>query len=126
MSPLTTAAVALVLAGLGATTTAADSTPEHTPIPHRCTAEAFKPFAARVWDYRHWRRAEPSKKAVAALRRRLSCSRGYPGHHRAIKATWRYDKAAFYAYRHYRRELLALTPYDCGATRSAIPCYIPA
>lgn len=121
MRPLTTAVLALALTGIGARTTAAGDMHHDTPIPAHCTAEAFKSFSAHVWALNHWKRGEPSEKAIQAQRRRLACSRG--GHTRVMRKVWRQNRREYYEWRHYMLELRALTPYDCGSHgHFAIPC----
>lgn len=98
--------------------------PAHKPVEARCTARAFRPFAAQVWAPELWQRGNPPKRVVAAYKRRLRCAG--PGNRRAMEKTWRRDKAAYFAYRHEIRSRLRYLPENCGGYRSAIPCYIVA
>lgn len=77
----------LVSGGLAA----ADSTAE--PVPERCTAAAFRPFANDVWDAR-WQRGAPAPATIRAKRARVRCAPA--AHRRAMIRIWdrhrsRYD-----------------------------------
>lgn len=115
------AAVALAFAG-SATTTALseDTNSKSTPIPPRCTAQAFESFSERVWRLDRWQRGKPRPKALQARRRRLSCAPR--PHRRAMKRTWARDRVSYGRYREFRQ----VAPYPGGGTWWAIPYYIVA
>lgn len=101
MKRIALAAVAVfALAGITATA-ASESTPESTPraspVPTRCQITPFRAFSGRVWRLEAWERGRPPERVLAAQRRRLSCAP--PGHRKAMRRTWRRDKAAYFAHR---------------------------
>jgi transglycosylase-like protein len=95
--------VALAFAGSATTTALSEDTTHQksTPIPPRCTAQAFESFSERVWRLDRWRRGKPRPKALQARRRRLSCARD--AHRRAMKRTWARDRVRYGRYRVYRQ-----------------------
>jgi hypothetical protein len=122
------AILAIAVASQTIATSAAENAHQSThskpPIPARCTVQTFRPFSAAVWRLRAWERGKPPAKAMQAERRRLGCA---PGHHRkAMKRTWRRDRARYGKY----RELRQIAPYPGYVGRGlasrwlAIPRYI--
>lgn len=94
----------------------------HAPAPHHnptCTARAFRPFSAKVWDERHWRRPKPGRAARSAQRRRLACAGA--GNRAAMKRTWRRDQAAFYARRRHMLWRTRVTPFFYAGHYWAVP-----
>jgi hypothetical protein len=92
------------------------------PVPERCTAAAFRPFAATVWSA-SWRRGAPAPAALRAERRRIQCAP--PAHRAAMRRIWDRERAA---YNDKRRAMLwreRVTPYYCGGTWWATECTIP-
>lgn len=125
---LASVALALLLAGstVNSTTHAETKVAVGPCAGHKITAGQFRAFSAAVWSPSRWERGAPPHKTIAAERHKLRCAAG-PGHRKAMKATWRRDRSAFYQRRSSERELIALTPYDCGsAGRFAIPCSVVA
>jgi hypothetical protein len=62
------------------------------PVPDRCTAAAFRPFAAKVWSA-SWQRGAPAEKTIRAARRRIACAP--PGHARAMRHVWSAERASY-------------------------------
>jgi hypothetical protein len=91
----------------------------------KITVQQASVFIERTWRLIRWKREKPKPSTVRAYRNKLRCAgRGNRG---ALKHRWRSAKRAFYQHRHQMRELIALTPYDCGsAGRFAIPCAVVA
>lgn len=99
-------------------------------------AAELRQFAARAWPQKRWQRGAPKKSVRRAFKRKLRCAG--PGHAKAGKRSWRKSKRAYNRHRvakyaerrareRQRREIEALTPYDCGsAGRYSIPCAIVA
>jgi hypothetical protein len=129
------AAVAALALGAPAATTAPDNKIDPKPQCKHVTAKAFGAFSGRAWRLSAWERGKPPGKVIRAQRHKLKCAAG-PGHLKAMQKRWRADKRAYNQHRaakyaeqrareQQRREVEALTPYDCGsAGRFAIPCYI--
>jgi hypothetical protein len=87
---LTAVVVALALYAFAASA----ATPD--PPPTRCTAAAFRPFAAKVWAA-PWQRGAPAPATIRAKRRRVACAP--PGHRRAMVRTWERDRSRYYGRR---------------------------
>jgi len=66
------------------------------PVPERCTASAFKPFATDVWDAR-WQRGRPAQRTIRAKRARVACAR--PAHRRAMIRIWERKRSRYYGRR---------------------------
>jgi hypothetical protein len=66
------------------------------PTPARCTAAAFRPFAAKVWAA-PWQRGAPKPATIRAKRRRVAC--GPPGHRAAMIRIWKRERGRYYARR---------------------------
>lgn len=64
----------------------------------RCTARAFKPFAAKVWRA-DWRRGAPQPTTIQAKRARVRCAP--PRHQRAMRHVWRALRSRYYARRNH-------------------------
>lgn len=99
-------AVAVVAVPLALTATASISaTPnvvaqpqqQHVAPPAQCTAKAFRPFSAKVWNLVLWERGKPPARVIEAQRRRLACAG--PGNLKAMQHRWRKDQDAFFDYR---------------------------
>lgn len=69
----------------------------------RTTAPRFRRWAANVYHPSRWQRERPAPRTIRAQRRALLCAAG-PGHHRAIKRTWRKLGERFHKYRRLRIE----------------------
>lgn len=66
------------------------------PVPTRCTAAAFRPFATKVWSAR-WQRGVPAEKAIRAKQRRVECA---PAAHRAaMRHIWDRQRGRYNARR---------------------------
>lgn len=100
---LRVAAAVAVLATAFAITTASGAPPYPGALwpPEHCTAKAFRPFSARVWDPSKWARGAPKHAVIAAQRRRLKCAP--PGHRTAMIHRWRLDQGRYFAHRHHCR-----------------------
>lgn len=91
-------------------------------IPERCTAEAFRPFAAKVWDIARWERGVPAHRTVAAARRRIACAPS-KSHRTAMRKDWQRLKLLYGRY----RALRLIAPYPGGGTWWAVPwCVVVA
>lgn len=66
------------------------------PVPERCTAPAFRPFAAKVWTA-PWQRGAPKPATIHAKWRRVQCAP--PGHRAAMRRIWDRKRASYYARR---------------------------
>lgn len=98
---------------------AAFTSPTQHPVPVHCTAQAFRPFSAKVWDISRWQRAETTDATIRAERRRLSCA---PADHRhAMKHIWRRDQRAFYDHRKRKLWRVRVTPFYYGGHYWAVP-----
>ncbi len=106
---LAVAAAALASTFAAATATSEVPTTIHRhPVPTRCTAKAFAPFADAVWQVDLWERGRPPAATIQAQRRRLRCA---PLRHRkAMRRRWRADKMIYYRYR--RKELARVAYLD--------------
>lgn len=83
------------------TTGAAKKAPEIVPpkgCPGWTKAAEFRPFAKKVWDLDRWKRGQPAKKAVRAMKERQRCAAS-PSHRRAMKRSWQKAKVAYYGHR---------------------------
>lgn len=114
-------ATLLALAALAAPALAND----HTD--NRCTAQAFRPFSAAVWDLDNWERGQPAERAIEAQRNRVACAP--PAHRRAMQRRWRLDQRAYYLNRANMLYRMRVTPYfGCtslgGCKWWALPAYI--
>lgn len=96
------------------------TTPIHAGPQPRCTAAAFRPFSAAVWNKHRWRREKPRHRAILAKHRRLECAGA--GARKAMLARWQRDRLRFGRYRAFR----LIAPYPGGGTYWAIPGYIVA
>lgn len=65
-------------------------------VPERCTAPAFRPFAAKVWTA-PWQRGAPKSTTIQAKRRRVRCAP--PGHRAAMRRIWDRKRGRYYARR---------------------------
>jgi hypothetical protein len=65
-------------------------------VPDRCTTDAFRPFATKVWSAR-WQRGAPAEKAVRAKQRRIECAPA--GHRAAMRHIWDRQRARYNARR---------------------------
>ncbi len=123
MRRLAITAVVLVAFAGTLSTTAAQTTTGRTAFipapPPQCTAKAFRPFSAAVWDLDQWERGKPPRKTILAQRQRLRCAPS-PSHRQAMRKTWGADKLRYGRY----RALRLVAPYPGGGTWWAIPYYI--
>lgn len=88
------------------------------PTPARCTADAFRPFAAKVWAA-PWQRGAPAPRTIAAKRGRVACAP--PGHRAAMVRTWERDRRRYYAHRQVMLWRTRVTPFAGGGRWWAIP-----
>lgn len=65
-------------------------------VPERCTAAAFRPFAADVWDAR-WQRGAPAPTTIRAKRARVRCAP--PAHRAAMRRIWDRLRSRYYGRR---------------------------
>lgn len=89
--------------------------------PSRCTAQAFKPFAAKVW-HADVHRGAPKPRTIQTKRRRVQCAP--PGHRRAMRRFWERERAGYYVRRKATLWRERVTPYSGGGRWWAIPYYI--
>lgn len=99
---LVAAALVAVPIAMSATASPAAAPTTIKPLgpPPQCTAKAFRVFSQAVWRLGAWERGKPPAKVIQAQRRLLACANA--AHRKAMKRTWRKDKAAFYAHRSYK------------------------
>lgn len=74
--------------------------------PDRCTAQATRPFTAKVWSLDKWSRGQPKPSTLTAYRKRLSCAG--PENRKAIKNYWAFEKQRYYEH---RKKMLWLEKY---------------
>jgi hypothetical protein len=95
------AVAALAFAVLAAPAASENTTHHHTRPEARCLLGSFEVFSGRVWRPARWRRGAPPASTIAAAHARIGCA-PTASHRKAMKATWRRDRAAYYQRRHYR------------------------
>lgn len=132
MKRLALAAVAAIAVALTLTVTATavpesstqstHAPPAHAAPPRVCTAKAFHPFAAAVWNLDRWRRAKPKPATLHAKRVRLGCAVSV-SHRHAMSRQWRRARKRFGIYRLYRQVATHPGPCNGGPRGPADGCW---
>jgi hypothetical protein len=70
-----------------------------SPVRQCGAAASFRQFSNRTWAPSKWRRGSPSTRVLAAKRKQLDRAKGC-GYRGKLRAIWRKDQRAYFAYRY--------------------------